>query len=231
MTTELRDSTPEAPPARSGTLSRLFGGLLKVVGMLVLLLAAALGVSVAAGWEPSLNPFAQETIDRSSPAVLRSLEDLAQFHASSGHFEVIVDLEDDTKWIPSWVVGERVLFVGVGSVDSVVSFDGLDEDRITVGDDGTSVTIRLPEPRLEEPHLNVDLSYLYARERGVLNRVGGLFGDQSIEQPVYQRAVERIREAAAADDQVIALGRQNTTAMLEGLLRALGFTSVQVVFE
>lgn len=122
-----------------------------------------------------------ETVDRSSPAVLRSLEDLAEFHASSGHFEVVVDLEKDTGWIPSWVSGERVLFVGVGTIDSVVSFEGLDESRILVSDDRKSVTIRLPAPQLEEPRIDLDQSYLYARERGVLDRVGGLFGGQSVD--------------------------------------------------
>jgi hypothetical protein len=163
--------------------------------------------------------------------VLRSLEDLSEFHASTGHFEVVVDLEEDTKWVPSWVSGERMLFIGVGTVDSVVSFEGLDERGITVSDEGRSVTVRLPEPRLEDPRIDVDQSYLYARDRGVLERVAGLFGEQSVDQPVYQKAVEQIRTAAAADGQVLALGKQNTTMMLEGMLRALGFTSVTVVYE
>ncbi len=163
--------------------------------------------------------------------MLLSLEELAEFNASSGHFEVVVDLDEDTRWVPSWVSGERVLFIGVGTVDSVINFEGLDESRIEVSDDGESVTVRLPAPQLEEPRLDLEQSYVYTRERGVLERVGGLVGDQSVDQPVYQKAVDQISAAAAADDQILTLGRQNATSMLEGMLRALGFTSVTVDFE
>ncbi|WP_226933225.1 hypothetical protein [Parafrankia sp. CH37] len=63
----------------------------------VLVLAGAAAVT---GWRPSIpNPFAERTIDRSSPAVLRSLEDLSEYHAGSAHLEVVVDLEDDSRWI------------------------------------------------------------------------------------------------------------------------------------
>lgn len=184
------------------------------------------------GWWPS-NPFATKTVDRTSPAVLRSLEDLAEFNASRGHFEVVVDLEDKSQadWVPSWLAGERVLFVGVGTVDSVVSFEGLDERRLTVSPDGQSVTIRLPEPRLETPHRDLDKSYVYSRERGALNRVVGVFGDQTEDRPAYERAVAQMRSAAGQDGQIVALGKQNTTAMLRSLMRGLGFSSVDVVFE
>lgn len=239
MATDLRDTKQESPTSRRGLRLPSFGGMLKFVALLVVVAVAAglitftVGVvSFAAGWRPSLNPFVTETVDRSSPAVLRSLEPLAEFHASSGHFEVVVDLEKDTSWMPSWVSGERVLFVGVGTVDSVVSFEGLDESRILVSDDGKSATIRLPAPQLEEPRIDLEKSKLYSRERGVLDRVGGLFGEQSVvDKPVYQKTVKQIRAAAAADGQILALGKKNTTSMLQGMLHALGFTSVNVVYE
>ena len=84
---------------------------------------------------------------------------------------------------------------------------------------------------LEEPQIDIAQSYLYARQRGVLQRVGGLFGGQSVDQPAYQQAVEQMRTAAAADGQILELGRQNTTSMLRSLLGALGFTSVTVEYE
>lgn len=231
MAIDIKDTAQKSSMNRAGPRFSFFGVLLKFVGLLVLIVVSAAVAAYATGWRPPAIPPMSETVDRSSPAVLRSLEDLAEFNPSSGHFEVVVDLEEDTRWVPSWVSGERILFVGVGSVDSVISFEGLDQSRVDVSDNGESVTIRLPAPRLEEPQIDLDQSYLYARDRGVLNRVGGLFGEQSVDQPAYQKAVEQIREAAAADDQILALGEQNATSMLEGMLYALGFTSVDVVFE
>ena len=48
------------------------------------------GVSLVAGWRPSLNPFGEETIDRSGPSVLKSLTDLSEYHAASAHYDVIL---------------------------------------------------------------------------------------------------------------------------------------------
>ena len=39
------------------------------------------------------NPFASETIDRSPPPVLRSIQDLGEFRAAAGNYQVIVDRE------------------------------------------------------------------------------------------------------------------------------------------
>lgn len=238
MATDLRDTKVESPTSGRGLRLPSFGGMLKFVVLLVVVAVAAglitftVGVvSFAAGWRPSLNPFVTETVDRSSPAVLRSLEPLAEFHASSGHFEVVVDLEKDTSWMPSWVSGERVLYVGVGTVDSVVSFEGVDESRILVSDDGKSVTVRLPAPQLEEPRIDLAKGKFYSHERGLLVRVGGMFGEQSDDKPAYQKAVQQMRVAAAADGQILDLGKKNTTLMLQGMLHALGFPSVTVVYE
>jgi hypothetical protein len=231
MAVDARDTDTDAPTAGDERRGVSAGGVLKLLAALVVLLVVAGLVALALGWRPVADVLAKQTVDRSSPAVLRSLEKLTEFHASTGHFEVIVDLEEDTPWVPSWLSGERVLFVGVGTVDSVVSFEGLDESRITVSDEGDSVTVRLPEPTLEEPQIDIEQSYLYARQRGVLERVGGLFGGQSVDQPAYQQALEQMRTAAAADGQILELGRQNTTSMLQSMLGALGYSSVTVEYE
>ena len=53
------------------------------------------------------NPFRTETVDRSSPVVLKSIENLRRFQAASGHYEVIVDLEKDTRFVPAVVRGRE----------------------------------------------------------------------------------------------------------------------------
>ena len=119
---------PAPPPPRQGVPGWLVG-----VGL------AALALYLFAGWVGGIlpdfaNPFEEETVDRSGPALLKSLQDLEEYRAASGHFEVIVDLERDTQFVPSAIRGERVLFVAVGSVDAGVSFAGLDEDAVDVSD-------------------------------------------------------------------------------------------------
>src|SRR5687767_2660213 len=86
---------PVAPAEPSGRdWSKWVPGLL-VAGLLVV---AAAGLPSLGSFLPSFpNPFETKTVDRSGPAVLQSLRDLQEYRAASGHFEVIVDLEKDTK--------------------------------------------------------------------------------------------------------------------------------------
>jgi hypothetical protein len=203
----------------------------RLIASIVLAVLVLALIALVAGWRPSLpNPFEEKTIDRSSPAVLRSLEDLSEYHAASAHFEVVVDLEKDSKWIPDALRGERTLFVGVGTVDSMINFGDLKGDAVTVSPDRRSVTIELPNPTLGKPELDLKDSYVVARQRGALNRVGGLFGDVGNDQALYRTASAKMTDAAKADGQVLALGKKNTTAMLRGLLGALGFTDVKVTY-
>ncbi|WP_322768576.1 DUF4230 domain-containing protein [Frankia sp. Cr1] len=202
--------------------------LLIVVGA-VLVLA---GIGFVSGWRPSLtNPFGQERIDRSPPAVLRSLTDLSEYHAASAHFEVVVDLADETRFIPASLRGERTLFVGVGSVDSVVDFGKLGADAVTVSEDRRTVSVHLPAPTLSEPRVDPEHSYVVARQKGVLDRIGGfLTGSPSDDRELYVVAADRMTQAAKADGSVLTLAQRNTTGMLRGLFSALGFTTINVSY-
>ena len=137
---------------------------------------------------PSLpNPFGSETVDRTQPTILQSLEDLSRYEAARANFEVIVDSEKDARFIPSVIRGERTLFVGAGSVEATVDFSGLDEGSIRVSDSPTS------------------------------------------DRPLYLAAEKKMRAAAGSSD-LQARAEDNTRQMLDGTLRALGFTSVTVHF-
>jgi hypothetical protein len=201
-----------------------------VVGAVVLILLAAPGW--LRGLLPSFpNPFATETIDRSSPAVLESIRDLREYHAASGHLQVIVDLEKDTA-LPASILGERTLFVAVGDVDATVDFTGIGSDAVRVSDNRRSAVVTLPPPQLSEARLDLERSHVYDRRQGLLNEIGLLFEDErNTEREVYLLAERKIREAAGAERGLIARAQRNTRAMLVSLLRSLGFRNVQVRFE
>jgi hypothetical protein len=227
---ERRRTRPESvPPPEPPRRRQVPWGLIAVA-------AVVLGIWAAPGFIRDLlpgfpNPFASETIDRSRPALLRSIRDLQEFHGATGHFEVIVDLEQDTR-LPSEILGERTLFVAVGDVDAVVDLGAVEERDVTVSDDRREATLVLPSPRLKEAELDIDKSYVYSRERGVLNRVGGLFGDEkNAEREVFLIARRRIAEAAGAGSGLIPRAERNTSDVLEGLLQSLGFTRTDIRFE
>ncbi len=200
--------------------------------------AALLGVALFAGagklgnFLPDLpNPFHTETVDRTQPALLQSLADLSEYHAATGNFQVIVDTEKDTKFVPSFIRGERTVYVAGGSVDAVVDFSQLDERSIQVSPDRTSVSIVLPAPAVADPTVDAEQSRVVSRDRGVLDRIGSAFSDNpSTEKPLILAAEQKMREAANASD-LRAKAEENTRRMLEGMMRALGYSSVSVTFS
>ena len=202
----------------------------------------AIGVVVLSGflfvgWVKDLipglgNPFGTETVDRTGPAVLKSIENLRDFRAASGHFEVIVDVEEDARFVPAKIKGERVLFVAIGSVDAGVDFRGLEDGAVDVSNDGKGVSLELPPATFREPELDLERSYVYDRDRGAIDRLQSLFGDDAgIERELYPLAEEKLADAARDGSGLLARAERNTRLMLEGLLRSLGFARVDVRFS
>ena len=218
-----RPRPPGRPPSNFP-----WGGVIALVALIVLIVGIR-------DWLPDLipsipNPFAETTIDRSRPAVLQSIRDLSEYHAAGGHYEVVVDIEKDTP-LPSQVLGERTLFIGVGDVDAVVDFGGIDSEAVTVSRDRRDATIVVPPPRVGRPRLDLEQSYVYDRDEGVLNELGGLFSDDSgAEREVYLAAERRLAAAAGQSGGLTARARGNTRTMLQSLLGALGFEQVTVRF-
>ena len=176
------------------------------------------------------NPFAERTVDRTQQPILVAVRDIGEFRAASGDYQVVVDLEKETR-LPDELLGERTLFVAAGRVDAGVDLSALGEEAVQVSDDGEAVAIELPAGRLYEPDLDTRRSYVYDRREGLLNRVGNVFGgDESYEREAMLAAEREIAEAAAANGELVTRAEENTRAMLEGLIRGLGFERVDVRF-
>jgi hypothetical protein len=211
-------------------LPRRMPGWAKVLTAVVVVL-----VVMFAGIRLSLLPglrdfFGTETRDRSGPALLKSIQDMSRYDAASGNFQVVVDLEKDAKYLPDALRGTRTLYVGAGTVDAYVDLGQVDDKDVTVNDDRTSATLRLPHARLGTPALDPDRSYAVSKQRGLLDRLGDLFSDNpNSEQAVQKLAVRHIGEAAK-DSELTARAESNTTDMLQGLLRSLGFKEVRVTY-
>ncbi|GAA3116035.1 DUF4230 domain-containing protein [Planomonospora alba] len=213
------EAAPAAPRRRR---LRLLAGLLVAVVLLVV------GARLTWSW---LNPFGEDTVDRSQPVLLQSIHDLSRFEAATGNFQVIVDLEKDAAFLPDAIKGTRTLFVGAGGVDAYVDFSGLSSGALTVSPDRTAVTVRLPRAQLEKPNLDNRRSYVYDQQRGLFDRVGDLLSSSPADQrELYTLAEKKIAEAALASD-LRDRADQNTKAMLTGMLTGLGFDKVTVEFS
>ena len=213
------------PRQRSGVTIR--GVLLTaVVG------AVAVGLFLVAGALTGLfhlgNPFGTSRVDRTPPAVLKELSNLSDYHAAQATFLVRVDVEDDVDVLPSFIAGERTLFNATGTVDATVDFTKLTTDAVRV--DGDNVTITLPEPAYARPVVDPTRSEVVDRDRGLANRIGDVFGDDTNnERDLYILAGKKLT-AAARESDLRARAQKNTRLLLEGLLGRLGFSNVEVRF-
>jgi len=175
------------------------------------------------------NPFTTRTTVRSQPPLLKSITSLSRYEAASGSFQVVVALSKQVSFLPSFIAGSQTLFVGAGTVIAYVDFSHLKGDALTVSA-GNSVTVRLPSARLEPAVLNVNQSYVYAEQQGVVNRIANFFsGNPNSQQAVYILAEQKINSAAHASP-LVADAQRNTTAMLDSMLTSLGYRHITVEY-
>jgi uncharacterized protein DUF4230 len=226
-------------PRRSGLLRRAgraaVGRRLWRLTTLVAVVAAAVIALVLALSAVHLlprigNPFAETTVDRSSPALLKSISSLSRYEAASGSFQVVVDLATKSSWLPSFIVGTHTLFVGEGTDIAFVDFSKLKGSAIKVSRNRRAVTVRVPAARLEPAVLNVRRSYVFAEAEGLLTRIGNFMsGNPNSQHQVYVLAQRKI-QSAASHSALLTQAQRNTRVMLTGLLRSLGFRQVTIIF-
>jgi hypothetical protein len=207
---------------------------LRLIVGVVVLLVALLAVSRLTDlrlWPSLPNPFASREVDRSQPVLLKAIEDLKVYKAASGNFQVLVDLEQSARGVPLLIKGERTLFVAAGNVDAEVDFSTIDRGAIEVSADGRSARVTLPRAHLTRAHIDPDRSYVFSRKRGLLDRLGSVLSDNpTSERQLYQLAEDRL-EAAATQSGLVEQAERNTRAMLESMLRSLGYREVTVTFR
>ena len=234
MTSDTDVDTGRRPGRRFGATSltprRVRRGVAKTVltGVVVLVVAALtlLGLRSLVSW-----PFGDKEIDRSGPAVLTAMRDLSEYHAASGQYQIVIDIEQDAKYLPDIIKGKRVIFLAIGSVDSYVDFGKLGDDSVTISQDRSTVSITLPRAQLSTPNVDPNQSRVLNQDLGLVDRLGGLFSDQPNpqNQQMYVLAQQRLAQAAT-EVGLQKKAEDNTRATLETLMRSLGFTTVTVTF-
>jgi hypothetical protein len=210
----------------SGWTGRLAALAAAVVAVAVLLLV----LSVVHVLPKLRNPFVETTTVRNGPVVLKSITALSRYEAASGSYQVVVDLTKKTSFLPSFLAGSQTLFIGEGTDIAFVDFSQLKGPAIQVSQRRSTVTVTLPRPQLEPARLEVRKSYVFAQQQGLADRLSSFFGgNPNSQQAVYIAAQQRI-QAAAQQGPLLADAQKNTSAMLTGMLGALGFRHVTVRF-
>lgn len=226
-----RESASPSTPSAAGAVAvpRRAGRRWLLAALLAVL--AVVGVGRARDLLPSLpDPFASDRVDRTQPAVLKAIEDLREYRAATGNFEVIVDLERDARYLPAVLKGERTLFVAAGSMDAGVDFSRLGSDAVSVSPDRRRVTVSLPHARLFPARLDLSRSYVFEQQRGLVDRLATVFSENPTDQREVYLLAERRLAAAGEESGLVGRAEENTRLMLQGLLRSAGFAEVSVHF-
>jgi len=193
---------------------------------------AALLVVVGSRLLPDLNPFPTETKDRPQPALLQSLQRLDEYHAARANLQQVVDVEQDTKHIPAFIKGERVVMVASGDVDATIDFSKLGPEAVRASWERREVVITLPSARVGRARLDLGRTRVVEHDRGVLDRAGdALGGDSGNDQRELLLVAQRKLDAAArADRDLLPTAERNTAQMLRQLAMGLGYQRVTVRF-
>lgn len=204
----------------AGFARTLLAGGVVIVGLVV--------VAGVVGW--NLLPFRTEHKDHSPPPILTELRATADLHAAEAQFEVVVDEEDDVRFLPQFVAGERVQYVAVGSVDAVIDLSALPADAVRYDDETSSAVVYLPRPTIQEPAIDLDQSHVMNRDRGVLNRVGGLFSDNPTgDQDLIEAARDKMA-SAAAQTGLVQKAEQQAEELFVPMIQRLGVETVDIRF-
>jgi hypothetical protein len=174
---------------------------------------------VASGLSWLGNPFRLTTrATPSGPVVLQQVQQLQRLETCRYSGQVVV--HGDTKGIlPTWIAGDRLLFVGQGEVVAGVDLARLGPEDVSVA--GEQLTLRLPQPEIFHARLDNHRSEVFERQSGIFTGP-----DRHLETRVRQEAEQRICDAAV-ESGVLVTARDNARDALRRHLELLGFREVR----
>ena len=198
---------------RTGALTGVAGF---VAGFIVAMLLA-----LAGGWVLFFR--GGTGIDISQPTVIQHIQQLQRLETVVYSMEKIVTGAQNSKFLPEFLVGDRLLLIVHGDVTAGVDLAAIDSSSVRV--DGKSVSINLPEPIIFSTRVDNAKSRVYARETGLFSTP-----DPQLESEV-RRAAERELTNAALDGGILRTAAANARTTLTSLLLGLGFETVNVNLE
>jgi hypothetical protein len=202
--------------------------LLAIVAALALLVPIGIGLGSAVS---GLFGGGTQTIDRSPDALLLSVRNISDYHAATGTYQVLVDVEQENSRLPRLLDSERSTLFATGTVDARVDFSRLGSGAVTASPDGKQATIHLPAPTLAPAVLDPAQTRVVGRQRGLVQRVEDAISDQPQDDSQLYAIASAKLNAAAAQSDLTTRAADNTRSMLTGLAKSLGYDAVTVTFD
>jgi hypothetical protein len=164
------------------------------------------------------NPFNISTqITPSGPTVLEQVQRLNRLESCRYNGQVIVR-GDSSGYLPSWLVGDRILFVGHGEVIAGVDLSRLQSDSVRVED--KRVSIKLPAAEILSTSLDNRKSEVHERQTGIFSQP-----QKDLESKVRSEAEDRIQQAALTHG-ILQTATVNAQEALRSQMVQLGFQEI-----
>ena len=170
---------------------------------------------------PPLN--SSVTIVQPTPNVLVAVRDLARLESASFHMERVIDLSDRQSHLFGLITSDdAILLVAVADISAGVDLQKLTTADLVADPLKKTVKIRLPAPEVFHAELDNSKTYVHTRRTGALATRA-----ENLETRARQEA-ERTLIDAAVQAGLLTRANDNVRHAVEGLLRALGYTAIDI---
>ncbi|RLC94671.1 MAG: DUF4230 domain-containing protein [Chloroflexi bacterium] len=166
--------------------------------------------------EEIVNP--TPTIIPDPVTIIHEVRSLSRLETASYSIEKVITAESRQGPF-AFLFGDRLMLVAHGQVIAGVDLSKMGEDDIIVTGEG-AVVVTLPPAEVLVTTLNNQKSYIYDRDTGLIGM------NPALETDARQAAEEEIL-AAAIEDGILEMARQNAEVYVLRLILALGFRDVK----
>ena len=220
-------SPPQPRPAESGCLRFSLALFLMALGA-VLLVVALVGYGVyrqgqefmSRATELFRQPQPTPVIDTRA-VILRQVQGASELTTAIFSMEAIVAQSRDRTLGP-FVIGQtKLLYVAYGQVRAGVDLSELKPEDVEVISD--TVIIRLPPPQILDRKIDVERSYVYDFERGLLGPE-----DPDMQSRAERVALEKITQTAC-ETGILEEANRRAELAVGALLQAAGFRDVRII--
>lgn len=210
---------PRASPSSRAIPAALALAAVFLVGAAVFAAGRCSGPKV-----PVLPPLSSSvTVVQPTPNVLVAVRDLARLESTTFHMERVIDLSDKQSHLFGLVEAEdAILLVAVADISAGVDLGKLQAGDVVSNPAARTVRIRLPAPEVLHTALDQQRTYVHARRTSALAR-----RKEGLETLARQEA-ERTLVEAAREAGLLKRAGENAQRIVEGLVRSLGYESVEV---
>lgn len=172
------------------------------------------------GRQALLNPFGfSSKVSVSGPVVLEQLQKVARLETARYKGHTIVRGDTSSGILPSFIAGDKLVFIGHGTVIAGIDLNKMQPDDIQV--DGDKVKVKLPASEIFQTSLDNQQSEVFERQTGVFSKP-----DPTLETRVRQEAEKQI-EQAARQSEILKQATQSAREVLRKQLEMLGFDKIE----